>query len=129
MCYSTELGIDNIYYNDYKDLSDRDLHRKKDILNDEYYRCIGFSTLYSIAAIGTLIATFATFGTSAAGTIPAAAVSSVAAGDNIDKTHKIHCKMEIIDKILYKRKKSEVKIFKNKNALSIVSSDLKQKYN
>ena len=110
MCYSTELGPNNIYFMDYKDLSNRELLRKGDILRDEYYRCIGFSTLYSIAAIGTLITTFVTFGTSAAGTIPAAAVSSVAASDNINKTQKIFCKMQIIDKILYKRKKSEVKV-------------------
>ena len=128
MCYSRELDTQNILYVQLKDLSDQELIIKKNLLDSQVKKSIGFSILYSLATIGTIIATAISAGTAAPGTIPAAAVSSLNAGDHFDKIARATCEIYIINKILDKRKNSEVKIFKNKSNISIVSTDYTKKY-
>lgn len=129
MCYSRQLDTQNILYVQLKDLSDKELAIKKNILNSKIRKSWVFSTLFSIASIGSIIATAISAGTAAPGTIPAAAVSSVSAGDHYDKIARYTSEIEIIDKIMLKRRQSEIKIVKNKSDITIVSSDYSKKHN
>ena len=110
-----------VYYRDFKDLSNRDLERKKEHLEKDKKRSLCFSGLYIAGAIGSVIATVFTGGFSAAGTIPAATVSCVCAGDNIDKCMEYSEQIDIINDIIEKREKVEIAVYNNKNAVTIIN--------
>ncbi len=105
---------------DFKNLSDRNLKRKMNNLKINKRRNCCFGTLFGITSVGTIIATAASVGSSAAITAPAVAVATVSAGENFYQMYENNTKMNVINEILESRKDNEIEFIDNQNAISII---------
>ena len=105
---------------DFKNLSDRTLKRKVNNLKINKRRNCCFGTLFGLTSLGTIIATAASVGSSAAISAPAVAVATVSAGENFYQMYENDIKINVIKEILKSRIDNEIEFIDNQNAISIV---------